>query len=322
MRKQPCPTELEQELSGYFSLAMKTPLPDLIKRDEKLRVSGFPFCGLQKAYMKMDKATDPEKQLPEKADAGREFYTSVGTAAHLVFQRWLGQKGQMWGNWKCYNKSCNHFIEFGKKRKCPKCKSEMEYEEFEVKAFRHLSGHIDGVFQDAEGRFWVIDYKTTSCRAIDAQKEWPTFPYAKNKAQIMTYCALIEQKYDIKIEGWALLYVARDDPFRVQVCAGVVNAKQKAKIIAKCKLYDDQYEVMQGKMQKSDPEFLIETKPCKSYEFYTEHFKGMTGCPLEAVCFQPKRLLETVKMTYIDYKKLQSLTGSLVDKVSKAKLLK
>jgi hypothetical protein len=282
---------------------MRTELADLIKRDDKLRVSGFPFCGLKKAYEKMVKEQDPKKKLPEKADAGREFYTSVGTAAHLVFQRWLGQNGKIWGNWKCYNKQCNHFIEFGVKQNCPKCKTEMEYEEFEVKAFRHLSGHIDGVYEDSRGQFWVIDYKTTSVKNIRRHKrEGGLFPYAKNKAQILTYCALIEKKYKIVIAGWALLYVARDDPFMVEVSTGTVTKTIKKAIIKKCELYDEQYEVIQDLQTKEDIEFLIDTKPCKSIGYYNEHFKGFTGCPLESLCFTPK-IEKFVKLTFRDYKK-------------------
>lgn len=294
-------TSIVGELSRYFTASMKAELHDLVKREDRLRVSSFPICGLQKAYKKMlNKPVEP-------SDAGKEFYTSVGTAAHLVFQRWLGQKGRIWGDWKCYNKQCNHIVRFSKKRKCPKCKSEMEYEEFEVKAFRHLSGHIDGVYEDRQGNFWVIDYKTTSIKNIDRHREeGDLFPYAKNKAQIMTYCALIEKKHKIKISGWALLYVARDDPFMCEISVGTVNAKQKRLILKRCELYDEQFEVIQNIQGFDDLRFLIETKPCKSYDFYLEHFKGFTGCPLEAVCFT-KQLVPIIKSTYKDFIKIKAV---------------
>lgn len=284
---------------------MRKELADLIDRQDKLRVSGFPFCGLKKAYEKMI-----FKPTSEPSDAGREFYTTVGTAAHLVFQRWLGQAGKIWGNWKCYNKQCGHTIEFSRKRKCPKCKSEMEYEEFEVKAFRHLSGHIDGVFEASDGTFWVIDYKTSSVKNIyKHRKERDLFPYAKNKAQIMTYCALLEQKYKIKIKGWCLMYVARDDPFMVEVCSGVTDEKAKKSIIRKCKVYDEQYDVILNLRTADHIRYLIETKPCKSREFYNEHFKGFHGCPLEAVCFTrslEKFAVSTLKDYRAELKALKS----------------
>lgn len=296
---------ISREVAGYFTKSMRRELADLIDRQDKLRVSGFPFCGLKKAYEKM---TFVPTAIP--SDAGREFYTSVGTAAHLVFQRWLGQGGRIWGDWKCYNKQCNHIVHFSKKRKCPKCKSEMEYEEFEVKAYRHLSGHIDGVYQSTNGSFWVIDYKTSSVKNIKQHRKFgDLFPYAKNKAQIMTYCALLEEKYDIKISGWSLLYIARDDPYTIEVCSGVTPEKAKKSILRKCKQYDEQWEVIQNLRTPADIEYLVETKPCKTREFYNEHFKGFHGCPLEAVCFT-RSIKSFATETLKDYRKELKLLKS------------
>jgi ATP-dependent helicase/DNAse subunit B len=183
----------------------------------------------------------------------------------------------------------------------------MEYEELEVKAFNNLSGHIDGVYRDKNGKYWIIDYKTSSVRVIKSQKENPTLPYAKNKAQIMAYVALIERCYDIKIEGWSLLYIARDDPFTYKVVSGTVSDRIKERIIRKCKEYDDQYEVYKRLKDPktatwSDMQKLIEGKQCKTFEFYSEHFSGFKGCPLAPVCFT-KRLTPTVKRVFLDWKK-------------------
>lgn len=67
-----------KELGSYYTESMKRDLLDLVHREDKLRVSGFPYCGLKAAYEKMAVDKDPNTQ------AGKEFYTSVGTAAHLV----------------------------------------------------------------------------------------------------------------------------------------------------------------------------------------------------------------------------------------------
>lgn len=296
MRNLPTTKLISAEIKSYFTESMKRELKDLIAREPKLRVSGFPFCGLQTAYKKIAGIKET------KHDAGMPFYTSVGTAAHLVFQRYLGQKGQVWGDWKCYNKECNHIVRFSLKTRCPQCKSEMEYEEFEVKAFKHLSGHIDGVYQADDGTYWIIDYKTSSVKTIRLhRKQGDVFPYSKNKAQIMTYCALIEKKYGIKISGWSLLYVARDDPFMVEVCSDFVTDKAKRSIIKKCKLYDDQWSAILELTKPGSLDFLVDTKPCRTYDFYLEHFKGFKGCPLEAVCFT-KRLPSFVHEALEDYK--------------------
>lgn len=256
-------------------------------------MSGFPYCGLASAYKKMCGIKETHHS------SGIDFYCTTGTVCHSVFQRWLGQSSKILGDWKCYNKKCKHVVRFSESLPCPKCGSEMEYVEFEVKAFKHLSGHIDGVFRDKNGKYWIIDYKTCSIRVILSQKSNPTLPYSKNKSQIMAYCALIEKVYRIKIEGWALLYIARDDPKVHAIKAGRVSRRTKERILEKCKLYDDQFEVVQNIQSFKDLKYLIDTKPCNSYEFYSAHFKGFKGCPLESVCFTP-HLNSVIKEAYID----------------------
>ena len=181
------------EFAKYYRTSMKSELPDLVTRAPALRVSSFPFCGLRTLYKRLESKT-------EKFDAGKDFYTSVGTAAHLVFQRFLGNKGKIYGNWKCRDSKCGNFEEFSNKAKCPDCGKEREYEEFTVTAFDHVSGHLDGVWKSSEGKYYVIDYKTSSSRNLwTHRKRSAIFPYVKNKVQILSYCSLLEHIYDITI---------------------------------------------------------------------------------------------------------------------------
>lgn len=169
-------------LSSLYRNSLKSPLKDLVVRQERLRVSGFPYCGLKSAFTKMRAKTVGEKE--EDTNSGKEHFTGTGTNMHLVFQRWMGNTGTVLGNWKCYNKDCGHEKRLSRSNKCPKCKSEMEYIEIDVKMFKHVSGHIDGVWRSPEGKYFVIDYKTTSTRMLAS----PMLPYAKNVAQITSYC--------------------------------------------------------------------------------------------------------------------------------------
>lgn len=288
---------LIRELSGYYDQSLARELPDLEAREEKLRVSGFPYCGLKSAYEKMADIKNAE----QKSAFSKVYYTTVGTAAHTALQRWLGTNGRIWGDWKCYK--CKHEVKFSNCRTCPKCKHEMEYEEFTVRAFRNVSGHLDGVYEDSRGKFWVIDYKTSSCKAIYAHRKSPEpfFPYAKNRVQIMSYCGLIEHTYDIKIEGWALLYISRDDPLRTfEIVGDRISDTQKASVMKKIKSYDRQYGVVQNLCSVDDIDYLIERKTCKTVEFYNEFMKGFNGCPLEALCFT-KRLPQFMDDTFEEY---------------------
>lgn len=284
---------INAEFRKYYLASLKKQLPDLEPRAEKLRVSGFPYCGLRHAYLKLTNYVEPP------SDAMMSYYTGVGTAAHSVFQRWLAASGKVYGAWYC--KPCRRKVRFGCTHLCSKCGSEMEYVEFTVTAFDHVSGHLDGVFKDKNGEFWVIDYKTSSTFVIDSQRRNPTLPYVKNLHQIRTYVPLIEKQFDIKVAGWILVYCARDTPTKIHVESGRLSEKTKANIIKRVKSYDDQYQVVQTLSTPKQLDYLCKTKFCTSHEHYLEHMKGFKACPLESVCFtkQLKRVmlreLETVK---------------------------
>lgn len=302
-----------RELEKYYKESMATPLPDLVPFEKKLRVSGFPYCALKHSH---EVLTHHE---PEDGDSSKSFYCDVGTAAHLIFQRWMGCAGRIYGDWLCSNKKCKHIVHFSNKNVCPKCKSEMLYEEFTVKYGKHLSGHLDGVFKSRDGKYWVIDYKTSSVRVIYSQKKFPTFPYAKNRAQIQSYCALIEKVHNIEIAGWMLLYIARDDPKVFKIVGDELNTKQKRSILKKIDLYDEQYGIvldLPNSQDFSDIEFLIDTKACKTQEYYYNHMKAFTPCPLEAVCFTP-HLDEFMEDTFSDY--IDSLVETNVKKINTVK---
>lgn len=278
-----------KELLAYAKEATELELPDLQRRTPSLRVSGFPFCGLQTLINRQD--TEQHTH-----DMGMPYYTSVGTAAHLVFQRYFGNKGSIFGNWKCY--SCKNVLRLSTIKLCPICGNEMEYEELEVAYGKHLTGHVDGIFQASDGSYWILDYKTTSSKALRThKKEGDLLPYGKNVHQIMAYCALIEHQYGMKISGWFLLYIVRDDPKQSACFGDSISRDVKENILDICDLYNRQMTAIQkfeATQSKKAVTFLIETKPCPDREYYLEHMKGMKDCPLLSVCFTD-RLQEAVE---------------------------
>lgn len=288
---------IAKEFENYFVSSMKKELPVLEDRLRRLRVSSFPYCGLKDAYNRLIDHKETH------VSSGMEFYTGTGTTAHTVFQRWLGCSERIYGAWKCRSKKCNPknkiTVEFGNSSVCPKCKGEMEYEEFTVKYGKNLTGHLDGVYKDSNGKYWVIDYKTSSVRMIRRhdQEPDPIFPYTKNRVQILSYCALIENHFDIKIEGWILLYVARDNPAICRAVSGVASSKQKARILKTIGRYDVQYSRVSELKSWDDILWLIEEKPCKTREQYEQFYAGFKGCPLHAVCFTSE-LKRTMKLEF------------------------
>lgn len=273
------PTLPDVEFAKYFKASMATKLPDLVVRQPRLRVSGFPFCGLRAAWQKMTNYVEPD------GDSHKDFYTSVGTSAHEVFQRSLGVRGRIFGDWKCRDEKCHGKRKFSLDSSCPKCGKEMEYVEFEVTAFKHVSGHTDGLYLDTQKRNWLIDYKTSSMRVLNYQKSNPTLPYRKNVQQIESYVPMLERKLDIEIAGWLLGYVPRDDPKTICVKGKAMTQKKKDATWQRIKLYDDQYEEVLNLGSLRQLRFLRDTKFCRNYDHYLRDMKGFKACPLEGVCF-------------------------------------
>lgn len=284
------------EFKSHYVSAVQQTILDERRREERLRVSSFPYCPLQHAYTRMTK-----HEKPPAANFGSFYYTSVGTATHDVIQDFFGRTGKIYGKWICRDPHCKGKREFSSKDICPLCKGRMNYVELTVKAYKNVSGHLDGVWKDEEGRYWLIDYKTCSTRIILSQKKNPTLPYHHNVCQIKAYCALIELMFDIEISGWILMYVARDDPAMFSKPVGkFMSAKEKKRELKKIKGYDRDWDRVMNLFKFEDLQEVIADKPCTSYDYYKEHFDHFDPCPLAAsgVCFKKKQLKELMKIVW------------------------
>lgn len=268
------------------------------KREDRLRVSGFPYCGLKHAHHRLN---GEEEEQEEEVSFSMKYYTSVGTQTHRYIQYVLGYGAQMLGKWKCVTPGCPGTGEkIGFKNVCPKCKRPMDYEELTVKAYKHLSGHIDGVWRAADGRYFIVDYKTSSVKAINNNPQTGFMPYKKNVAQIMAYCALLEREMDIEISGWILFYIARDNPMKTSLpCGQMINRRQKKKLLSKIKRWDRHYDIVMNANRLSDLVTLIEEKPCADLDYYMKsaYHSAFNPCPLgiSGICFNRKKLAKTFK---------------------------
>lgn len=287
------------EFKDYYKSSVDQIIIDERKREERLRVSSFPYCGLRHSYERMTK-----HEKPPAANFGSFYYTEVGTAAHEVIQDFMGRKGKIYGVWICTAPGCKGKRKFSAKNTCPLCKSRMRYEELTVKAFKNVSGHLDGIYRDSKGRYWLVDYKTSSVQVITTQKKNPTLPYHHNVHQIKAYCALIELMFDIEISGWILMYVARDNPMIFSKPVGeFMSAKAKARELKKIKRYDRDWTRVVNMFKFEDLLAVIKDKPCEDYDDYMHKFgDSMNPCPLavSGVCFQKKKLKNLMQIVWDD----------------------
>lgn len=279
------------EFGNYYSRCLKKAWDIPHAQQQLLRVSGFPYCPLKEWY-------GIAMQTNGRQEFGMNYYTKVGTAVHELIQAWMGEGGQLYGSWKCTKVGCTGVRNFSALRACPKCRSKMEYIEFHVKAFKNVSGHIDGVFRTESGRWFIIDYKTSSVKAIKSNKETGYLPYKANVYQIEAYCALVEREYDIKIDGWILMYVARDNPMQTFLpTGGLVSEKKKKTLLKRIERWDSQFSAVRRIKKFSDLLAIVEDKPCPDMEYYKENYKKISDCPMSVggMCFNEKKLVPFLK---------------------------
>jgi hypothetical protein len=269
---------------------------DYWARDATLHPSSMPFCGLRSAYERLLREPDP---IVER-DFGFDYFLPVGHATHYALQKWLGHSGQLIGNWKCAGEGCKRKWKFrSQPKKCDKCgHREFHYDELGGVSGKNFHWHTDGVFHKKDGQYWVIDYKTTSEFAIkkhnDAGKT--VFPYMSNRFQIETYVPLVEEKYNIKIAGWLLVYVPRDGPklsWKIAIVGGQINEERRERLKQRLEVADRDFSVSLKVKEHPVKVFkkLEQSKICEDREFYDNFIHDQYNeCPLHKQCFAAKKL--------------------------------
>ena len=265
------------------------------KRNEELHPSSFPYCGYRDAMEKLEWGESETFAM----GAMMSYYVNVGTTAHLVFQDFMGQlgkkhevAGRIVGDWKCLDSACGHLVEFSTYKRCPKCKGGTMYEELGVRYRKRTEGHVDGLYK-LHGKYYVLDYKTSSVRAVDHfRRTRKGYPYSSNKFQIRSYAAYLEQQYGIEIEGWVLIYAARDNPkTHYAMCGGELDENDRKWINRYVKVSDEMFDIVRNKVMtntidEKDIDNLCKYKLCTSQEFYnTQVHDQYNPCPYVGKCF-------------------------------------
>lgn len=190
-------------------------------RVRRLRLSGFPYCGL-KWFLGLPKSTTKASFI----GSGMKYFVTVGHALHSVMQDALNSvelRGiEVYADWECT--SCKHLHPFCLKPKvCSECGHKKTiYREITMDS-PPILGHIDTVFlitlkkptkDFPEGRVFVpIDYKTTSLKALEGEG----LPYSDNVQQLSAYTNEIRRLGRPTAPFAFLVYVPRDKPFAFQL---------------------------------------------------------------------------------------------------------
>jgi hypothetical protein len=255
------------------------------KRYFYLRPSSFPYCGFRKV-LNANKDID----APRLNTFASTYFTQVGHTTHAVFQAFGGRGGKLVGDWEC--KTCGEWRKFSTDHKC-KCGEDMHYHELEIKYRGIVLGHIDGLFRldPSKGNKSIhvmVDYKTTSTKKIALKGAKSPFPYGYNVSQIEAYVPLAEIQYEITVDYWLLIYLARDAPFKWgrAIKGKHLTIDDKDKIKKKIDRWVKTHRLVL-KAETTEHFEKIETrKLCKSLEDYNSNYKEeYNSCEFCDKCF-------------------------------------
>lgn len=295
--------DLKNTLSNAMNTQVASEFPSF-RRDLELHPSGFPYCPLRTLHEFLNKDYSPTGETTFSGS----YFTSVGTLVHTLIQRFMGMSGRVWGHWHCRNENCSYKTKkISKYHECPDCGSQLEYDEIGYMLGGTLSGHQDCLFEDSNGNFWVVDYKT--CLLSKAMKHAANGKeLAGNntyRAQQETYVALCQKRFKkffekqgikFSVKGYILVYMPRDIPFQFQFVANEVPPERKKEVWETiCRNIEEHNAILDAE-SFSDIEHLIADKPCKSIEDYRNNMASpYSECPLLGVCFREKQLKGYIK---------------------------
>jgi len=240
----------------------------------------------------------------------QEYYFKAGHLIHTLLQNWIGKvhdlmgdddaEATLYGNWVCKQCKQEDIEEIRSHAACTQCGANMEYKEIGLKYGKYIVGHMDGLLRIDSGTdssWWVIDFKTTSSKAMWFHQQNPVYPHLKYKHQIETYATLIQEQYGYNIDGWFLVYVTRDNIEQREVVGGTLSEARKQQLLLRARSNDQHFGLAINLDSKDKLDALQHRKPCKSMDWYSKYmFDGFNMCPLAAngVCFNNEQLAHTL----------------------------
>lgn len=276
-------------------------------RGPEFRPSSFPSCPILN-WMKLYRFKKLGN-IESEYYFNMQYYTSVGTTVHEKIQYFMGFTGKMWGHWKCINPKCpealkaadkrdaiGNMIEEGKPTRrcttnniCPECGEPMLYIEFTIK-FRGTTGHIDGIIKLDNGKWIVMDFKTTSMKKVLNN----AFPEKKHLHQLPFYTYVLEKKYGkkygMKIDEFSLIYIPRDNPRAFVEYREKWNDNWRVRCAKRFESESEKWEAVWSDLESETFKEVVANKPCSCPADYKNKMHGFGDCVMQEYCFSPVKL--------------------------------
>lgn len=215
-----------------------------------LRPSQLPFCAASYFVGRATMGTVDILNMDSK------FYVDIGTAVHEVLQTYLGTSGRFLANWEC--KICGKKTYVTAEHEC--CDFPMKYHEIEID-HGGVVGHIDAVFIDRYGKYWILDFKTTSVAGASKKLLDPGVVYIE---QVETYALMMKLQHKIRVEGAMLMFVKRDSPKKPIVWCKTISDERMLRIRNRTVQYKKWHKRTLNAETKADALALLEQGKCKN----------------------------------------------------------
>lgn len=228
---------VEAELLNVYREGLDTHVTSkqIVSRLASLRPSQLPFCPVHFFIQHANRG------LFRSIDLLGSFYTSVGTSVHTTLQTHLGiidrgGNSVFLADWFC--QECSSWSRLSSKNIC--CDFPSQYHEVSVDyEFKSLPGsrvvgHIDAIYMDSAGKYWLVDYKTCSLAASAMKRANPGIVYVE---QVETYALLLRLQHKIRVEGVILMFVPRDNPKTPVLWTKLLNNQDFMRIRERTKNY-------------------------------------------------------------------------------------
>ena len=271
---------------------------------KQMSASMFPMCSILLFTQLWHQRTSG--RFWRKSNVLLDIFAGSGTAMHEKLQYALGFSGKQFGHYHCKNYRCKDYLKtdgfrpkidnpklhtFTTDNICPTCGRGMAYVEIAIER-DDIIMYLDSVIVVGKGkkaRAIVLDLKSCTSNAAFKARTPADLAKHNNIAQIRAYAVEFEREYDVRVEGYGLAYIPRDNPRGFKVHYVPFDDAEASRAFKAYKRERKKWHLTNEVVESQEIEALEKGRLCSSSN---EHDKlhPFEPCPLSSVCFSDLHL--------------------------------